>query len=134
MKFYINRVISRIIPLIMLFVAMQILQSCESDDDKSTNWVDLRYRANDAYTIEAKSPTPIIIQVKSTRSWEVCGKEDWYTISPAVGGAGEAYDVTILCHENITANERVGKIYIKSDYWTGKELTITQKGNTTVTP
>lgn len=124
------KVVSRIISFVILLVLLPILQSCDNDNgNEREDWVDLRYRAEDVYTVDARNPRLIVIQVKSTHPWEVYGEESWYTISPATGGVGETYDVTIQCDENIASNERIGKVYIKSDYWIGKEITITQKGN-----
>ena len=134
MRTYISRKFCLLISSILLLTAVQVLQSCSSDDEEEFVNVDLRYRAEDAYTVEAQKPAPIIIQVKSTHPWEVYGEENWYTISPATGEPGETYDVTIQCKENSTQSERVGKIYIKSDYWIGKEITITQKAGATTAP
>ncbi|WP_420187645.1 BACON domain-containing protein [Bacteroides pyogenes] len=104
-----------------------LLQSCK-DDEKAEKWVDLRYRVEDAYLLEAKNPEPVSFLVKSTDPWEVFGKYDWYAISPAKGEAGETYTVTITCKENTELDDRTDTISIKSDYWTGKRFVLTQKG------
>lgn len=98
------------------------------DDEQAEKWVDLRYRVEDAYLVEAKDPKPITFQVKSTDKWEVFGKYDWHTITPNAGEPGEAYDVTVQCKENTDLDDRIDTISIKSDYWTGKTFVLTQKG------
>lgn len=98
------------------------------DDEQAEKWVDLRYRVEDAYLVEAKDPKPITFQVKSTDKWEVFGKYDWHTITPNSGEPGEAYDVTVQCKENTDLDDRIDTISIKSDYWTGKTFVLTQKG------
>lgn len=97
-------------------------------DNQAEKWVDLRYRVDDSYLVKAANPEPITFQVKSTETWTVSGKYDWYTISPATGNPGETYDVTIQCQENTNLDDRIDTINIKSDYWTGKTFTLLQKG------
>ena len=112
------------------FVTTPLLHSCK--DDEAQKWVDLRYRVEqDAYTIDAKGTQTVTFQVKSTDPWEVFGENhyDWYTISPSTGDDPEkTYDVTITCKENTDLDDRTDIINIKSDYWTGKQFTLTQKG------
>ncbi len=110
-----------------LLSAFPLLQSCSSDEE-AMKWVDLRYRVNDSYSVEAQNPLPISFQVKSTDPWEVYGKYDWYVISPDKGEAGETYTVTITCKENTGLDDRIDTISIKSDYWTGKRVVVVQKG------
>lgn len=99
-----------------------------SDEKEPMKWVDLRYRVEDSYLLEAKNPEAVSFLVKSTDPWEVFGKESWHTITPASGAAGETFTVTIICEENTGLDDRIDTISIKSDYWTGKRFTITQKG------
>lgn len=103
------------------------LQSC-NDEEEAKKWVDLRYRVNDSYLVEAKDPAPISFKVKSTSLWEVFGKYDWHTISPNTGEPGEVCTVTITCKENTDLDDRTDTIHIKSDYWTGKQFVVMQKG------
>ena len=103
------------------------MNSCD-DTDSSMKWVDLRYRVEDSYLVDAENPEPITFQVKSTDPWEVFGDSDWYTISPSSGEAGETYTVTITCNENTALDDRTDTINIKSDYWTGKQFVLTQNG------
>lgn len=113
-----------------LFTTTYLLQGCK--DDEAMKWVDLRYRVEqDAYTVDAKGTEQVSFQVKSTDPWEVFGTnhEDWYTISPDKGKASdETTTVTISCKENTALDDRTDIINIKSDYWTGKQFTLTQKG------
>ncbi len=110
-----------------LLSALPLLQSCD-EDKKDSDWVDLRYRVEDSYSVEAKNPEPISFLVKSTKPWEVSGKYDWHIISPDTGDPGETYTVTITCNENTDLDDRVDTINIKSDYWTGKTFVVMQKG------
>lgn len=122
----IKQTIIKSISLAALLPAFSLLQSC--NDDEAEKWVDLRYRVEDSYLVEAKNPEPFSFQVKSTDPWEVFGKYDWYTISPDKGEAGETYTVTVTCKENTELDDRIDTLNIKSDYWTGKRFVLTQKG------
>ena len=105
------------------------LFSC-SDEKEQMKWVDLRYRVEDSYLLEASNPETITFLVKSTDPWMVYGTADWYAITPS-SGEGDMENtttVTIVCEENIDLDDRTDIIKIQSDYWVGKEFTITQKG------
>lgn len=112
--------------LFMFLMVSFSLQSCSEEED--ANWVDLRYRVEDAYELEAKNPISITFQVKSTKPWEVFGTRNWYAISPDKGEAGDKQTVTITCTDNEDLDDRIDTISIKSDYWVGKQFTILQKG------
>ena len=126
MKSIIHKAIYWALPLLTLPTTGLLLQSCE--EDKAEKWVDLRYRVEDSYVIQASNPEPFSFEVKSTDSWEVFGKYDWYTLSPSTGEAGKTYTVTVACKENTALDDRIDTIHIKSDYWTGKRFVLTQKG------
>ncbi len=129
MKPIIQRIILGSFPLFIFLVTFPLFQSCK--DDEAEKWVDLRYRVEqDAYTVKADGTEQVSFQVKSTDPWEVFGSnhESWYTISPVTGEAGKTYDVTITCKENTELDDRTDVINIKSDYWTGKQFVLTQKG------
>lgn len=112
---------------LLVVVGSLFLHACQ--DDEQMKWVDLRYKAQDAYTLEALNPAPFMIQVMSTDPWEVYSKHsDWCTIAPAKGEAGEIFDVEIAYTDNNQLDDRVDTITIKSDYWIGIEVTVTQKG------
>lgn len=103
------------------------VQSCK--DDEQMKWVDLRYKAEDSYTIAADGSEAVNIQVKSTDPWEVySAHSEWCSISPSTGDAGETYDVAIRYKANTELDDRTDIITIKSDYWIGKEVAVTQKG------
>lgn len=115
------------------FLAVAILTAFSGckDDDEAQKWVDLRYKVEqDSYMIDALGTEQVTIYVKSTDPWEVFGenRSDWYSISPSTGDPGETYTVNITCHENKELDDRSDIINIKSDYWTGKKFTLTQKG------
>lgn len=111
--------------LLMLPLVHFSLQGCHDD---AISGVDLRYRAEDMYELEANNPAPITFQVKSTKPWEVIGTQGWYSISPDKGEAGETHDVTITCSSNKELDDRIDTISIKSDYWVGKRFVLLQKG------
>ena len=92
-------------------------------------WVDLRYLAEDGYTLTAASPEPIHLQVKSTDPWKVYGtKSSWCSITPSEGGASELFDVTVQYTENTELDDRLDTLVIQSDYWIGKWIPVRQKG------
>lgn len=104
------------------------LGSC-SKDDGAVKSVDLRYKTADEYTVDAAPSAPITIQVKSTDPWIVYSSHpDLCTISPDQGEPDQIYDVNITYKENTALDDRTDTITIKSDYWIGKEIKITQKG------
>lgn len=114
----------------LLFCALPFVQSCEEEQDPM-KWVDLRYRVDqDSYLIDAKGTETVTFLVKSTDPWEVFGtkRESWYSITPDSGEPGETFTVTIRCDENTGLDDRADTINIKSDYWTGKQFLLTQKG------
>ena len=92
-------------------------------------WVDLRYLAEDSYTLTATSPEPIRLKVKSTDPWKVYGTESsWCSITPSEGGASELFDVTVQYTENTELDDRLDTLVIQSDYWIGKWIPVRQKG------
>ena len=114
--------------------AMAFSLSCCKEDELE-KWVDLRYRVNDSYTLdskglEAEGNVGFSFFVKSTAPWEVVGTpgQDWYTLSPQSGEAGEKYEVTFICKENKDLDDRIDTLSIRSDYWTGKQFVVTQQG------
>ena len=115
--------------LLALVTVLPLSQSCK--ENEPMKWVDLRYRVDqDSYVVDIKGTETITFLVKSTDPWEVFGskRENWYTISPDRGEAGETYTVTITCEENFDLDDRADTINIKSDYWLGKQFLLTQKG------
>ena len=68
MKSIIHKAIYWALPLLTLPTTGLLLQSCE--EDKAEKWVDLRYRVEDSYVIQASNPEPFSFEVKSTDSSE----------------------------------------------------------------
>lgn len=111
----------------LILIGSLSVQSCK--DDEAMKWVDLRYKAEDSYTIAASGDETVTIQVKSTDPWIVYSNHsDWCNISPAQGEANELYDVQISYTPNTSLDDRTDTITIKSDYWIGKEVAVIQKG------
>ena len=54
MKSIIHKAIYWALPLLTLPTTGLLLQSCE--EDKAEKWVDLRYRVEDSYVIQASNP------------------------------------------------------------------------------
>lgn len=107
-----------------------ILAGC-NEKEEPMKWVDLRYDVpQDSYVIDKDGIQTVTIRVKSTEVWHVHGSEgaDWYTISPDSGEAGQIDTVTIRCIPNTSLDDRTDIITVRSDYWIGKEFTLTQKG------
>ena len=99
-------------------------------------WVDLRYRAEDSYSLPWESPEAFSFLVKSTDPWTVRSyNPEWCTITPTEGEGNpvivdaETYTVTVQYKDNAQLDDRVDTLEIKSDYWVGKLITVYQKGN-----
>lgn len=102
-----------------------------SDDDEAVQGVDLRYRVENEYNLPASNAEPIVFQVKSTDLWKVYSlheKEQWCSISPSSGEAGEIADVEVKYADNTELDDRVDTLVIQSNYWIGKWVTVNQKG------
>ena len=108
---------------------LTMLFAVACQDDEPQKWVDLRYKAEDAYILEATAPSPIRLQVKSTDPWRVYGlHDDWCTITPAEGTSGEIFDVEVCYSDNSALDDRIDTLIIRSDYWIGKWIQVRQKG------
>lgn len=104
-----------------------LTNSCS--DNEAERIVDLRYRAEDNYTLSASTPEQIKIQVKSSEKWTVFSDHpEWCTISPDQGESGKTFEVTIQYKANTELDDRTDTITVKSDYWIGKWITVSQKG------
>ena len=101
--------------------------------------VDLRYRVSDSYNLDATSPKPFTIVVKSTKPWTIRSYHpDWCIISEEEGeaqpdslvhvGKGENTVVRVQYYDNTELDDRVDYIEIASGSWIGKKVTIYQKG------
>ena len=112
--------------VILFFAVLGIFASC--DNEEALKYVDLRYKTEDPYLVEATNAQKIEIQVKSSDPWEVFGSQDWHSITPDHGDPGETTTVSILCEDNMNLDDRIDTITIKSDFRIGKRFVITQKG------
>lgn len=112
------------------------LGGCQEKEEGPMKWVDLRYRAEDSYSLPWESPEAFSFLVKSTDPWTVRSyNPEWCTITPAEGEGNpvivdaETYTVTVQYKDNAQLDDRVDTLEIKSDYWVGKLITVYQKGN-----
>jgi len=128
MKSFINKNSLWAAVSMVVFLVVPALQGCK--EDEPMKWVDLRYDNEESYLVDAAGTTTVSFRVKSTDPWTVFGTndEDWYTITPSSGAGGEICTVTITCKENNDLDDRSDVINIKSDYWTGSQFQLTQKG------
>ena len=122
-------------------VLMAGLASC-TDNDKTLvtdSGVDLRYRVNDSYDLDALSPKSFTIVVKSTRPWTITSEHpDWCIIEQEEGeavadslvhvGKGENTVVKVQYYDNTELDDRTDYITIASDGFVGKKVTVNQKG------
>lgn len=120
------RIDSRIGLLLLFVVALGTFMGC--GEEEALKYVDLRYKVQDSYLVEAKNAKQIDFQVKSTESWEVYGNNNWYNITPSSGEPGETTTVSIHCEDNTDLDDRIDTISIKSDFRIGKRFVIIQKG------
>lgn len=118
----------------MLSAAAAVVLSACNKDDEPMKWVDLRYIADDSYTLDAANPQPIKLQVKSTDPWVVFSQHaDWCSITPAEGGPDELFDVTVTYEDNTGLDDRIDTLIIQSDYWIGKWVQVVQRGTAYLT-
>ena len=122
-------------------ILMAGLASC-TDNDKTLvtdGGVDLRYRVNDSYDLDAISPKSFTIVVKSTRPWTITSAHpDWNIIEQEEGeavpdslvhvGKGESTVVKVQYYDNTELDDRTDYITIASDGFVGKKVTVNQKG------
>lgn len=110
----------------LLFTTLGVFISC--DNEETLKYVDLRYKVDEPYLVDATNAQKIEIQVKSSDPWEVFGSQNWHSITPDHGDPGETTTVSILCEDNTDLDDRIDTITIKSDFRIGKRFVITQKG------
>ena len=113
---------------------------CKPKEEQPVKIVDLRYRAQDAYDLPATGAKAFTILVASTDPWTVTSAHpDWCIISEEEGdasdpelvheGKAEATVIRVQYYDNTFLDDREDKITIQSDYWTGKVITVRQKGS-----
>ena len=116
------------------------LWSCAGNKEEAPQkTVDLRYRAQDSYDLPATGAQSFTIMVVSTDPWTVESEHpDWCIISEEEGtgsdpdlvhvGKAEPTTIRVQYYDNTYLDDRTDHITIKSDYWTGKVITVNQKG------
>ena len=120
------------------------LTGCQQKEKEPEKIVDLRYRAQDSYDLPATGAKAFTILVASTDPWTVTSEHpDWCIISEEEGdasdpddvhvGKAEATVIRVQYYDNTFLDDREDKITIKSDYWTGKVITVRQKGSAFLT-
>jgi len=127
--------------LLLLAVPFLIagLTGCESKEDATIEGADLRYRADSEYRLDALSPKPFVLVVKSTKPWTIRSyNPDWCIISEEEGeaqpdslvhiGKGENTTVRVQYYDNTELDDRIDHIEIASYGFIGKTITVYQKG------
>ncbi len=115
------------------------LCACEQKEEDPIKSVDLRYRVADSYNLDALSPKPFTIVVKSTDKWTIRSYHpDWCIIDIEDGeavadslvhvGKGENTTVRVQYYDNTELDDRIDYIEIASGEWVGKKVSIYQKG------
>ena len=118
------------------------LTACESKEDKGMDpedIVELRYRVESEYNLDAVSAKPFTIVVKSSHPWTIRSYHpDWCIIEQEDGeavdpelvhvGQGESTTVKVQYYDNTSLDDRVDYIEIASGYLVGKKVTVYQKG------
>lgn len=118
------------------------LTACESKEEKNAgeeDIIDLRYRVESEYSLDAVSAKPFTIVVKSSHPWTIRSYHpDWCIIEQEDGeavdpelvhvGKGESTSVKVQYYDNTSLDDRTDYIEIASGAWIGKKVTIYQKG------
>lgn len=118
------------------------LTACESKEDKGIDEediIDLRYRVESQYDLDAVSAKPFTIVVKSSHPWTIRSYHpDWCIIEQEDGeavdpelvhvGKGESTSVKVQYYDNTSLDDRIDYIEIASGDWIGKKVTVYQKG------
>ena len=116
------------------------LSGCvEKPETNPSDYVDLRYRVADSYNLDALSPKPFTIVVKSSKPWTVQSKHPvWCIIDIEEGeavadtlvrvGQGESTTVRVQYYDNTELDDRTDEIEIASAGYVGKTVKVYQKG------
>lgn len=118
------------------------LTACESKEEKNAgeeDIIDLRYRVESEYSLDAVSAKPFTIVVKSSHPWTIRSYHpDWCIIEQEDGepvdpelvhvGKGESTSVKVQYYDNTSLDDRTDYIEIASGAWIGKKVTVYQKG------
>lgn len=128
--------------ILIVFTLTALFAGCQSKDvipEANKDVVELRYRVESEYHLDATSAKPFQIVVKSSRPWTITSKHpDWCIIEQEEGeavadtlvhqGKGESTTVKVQYYDNTDLDDRIDKIEIASDYLVAKTVTIYQKG------
>lgn len=128
--------------LMAMSALMTGLTACETKEDKGMDEediVELRYRVESEYNLDAVSAKPFTIVVKSSHPWTIRSYHpDWCIIEQEDGeavdaalvhvGKGESTAVKVQYYDNTSLDDRVDYIEIASGYLVGKKVTVYQKG------
>ena len=115
------------------------LQGCKEKEEKPGTMVDLRYRVEDSYELDAVNARAFSITVTSTDPWTVTSRHpDWCIIETEEGegsdpdmvrvGKGEKTTLRVQYYDNTELDDRIDYIDIRTETWHGKTVTIKQKG------
>ena len=115
------------------------LAGCSQKEQENNQVVDLRYRCESEYNLDATNAKAFTIVVTSSAPWTVTSEHpDWCIISDEEGeaspaeavhvGQGTKTNVRVQYYDNPDLDDRTDKITIQSDYWVGKVVTVNQKG------
>lgn len=118
---------------------LAVLSACQEKTVQEMKVVDLRYRALDNYDLAATNAQSFTILVSSTDPWYITSEHpDWCIISQEEGrgasadsvrtGIAEITTVRVQYYDNPDLDDRDDKLTISSDYWTGKVISVHQKG------
>lgn len=119
-----------------------VMSGCNKTDTPAVNpddVVDLRYSVESEYNLDAISPKPFNIVVKSSQPWTIVSSHpDWCIISEEEGeaqpadsvhiGHGEKTTVKVQYYNNPFLDDRIDTITIASHGYVGKRVTVYQKG------
>ena len=113
-------------------------QPAQQQED-SAPAVDLRYRVEDSYTLPSSGAQSFTILVSSTAPWTVTSEHpDWCIIDVEEGagqdatlvhdGKAEVTTIRVQYYDNTDLDDRTDHIYIATETWLGKTVTVNQKG------
>ena len=115
------------------------LTGCKTKEPEAVKSVDLRFSVEDSYDLPATSAQPFTILVVSSDPWTIRSEHPtWCIISDEDGEATDAAlvflgqatptAVKVQYYDNPDLDDREDVIEIKSDYWVGKRVKVSQKG------
>ena len=113
----------------MLFAAGLMMGTMYSCTENETPAVKLDTDALGQYSIAAENPEAITFTVSSENgSWELVSDNDWCTIDPRSGNAGQEYTVTVQYEDNTSEDSRTDRLTLRSGETVGKTISVIQAG------